>query len=265
MRRGRQELRRRSLLDGDDRLVATAEEIMAPRWSHDGTALAFRRLSTLDGREHRQKESAIVLVSSTDGRERLLTTPGTRLLTPSDWSPDGQTIVGGCEQGGTALISLCLFPVSSAPRAQEQMRVIAMDPERNLHQGTFAPNQRWIAFIATSVTGLSTIYVMAPEGGPWTAITEGTFWDDKPRWSPDGHTLYFVSNRSGFLNVWGRRFIPETGKPSGEPFVVTSFDGPKRGLSTPMNTLELAVGPSQLILPITEASGAVWVLENTAR
>jgi len=27
------------------------------------------------------------------------------------------------------------------------------------------------------------------------------YWDDKPRWSPDGKTIYFVSNRTGFFNV----------------------------------------------------------------
>jgi dipeptidyl aminopeptidase/acylaminoacyl peptidase len=96
-------------------------------------------------------------------------------------------------------------------------------------------------------------------------MTEGTFWDDKPRWSPDGKTLYFISNRSGFLNVWGRRFDPAAGKPNGDPFRVTTFENPSERVYSPVNTMELAITPHAMILPIVEASGAVWVLESFNR
>jgi dipeptidyl aminopeptidase/acylaminoacyl peptidase len=143
------------------------------------------------------------------------------------------------------------------------MRIVASDPERNLYQATFSPNTRWIGFnAAPNISEFSTIYVVSAHGGQWTAITEGTFWDDKPRWSPDGRMIYFVSNRSGFLNVWARRFNPDTGKPSGDPFRVTNFENPSERVSSPFNTMDLALTPHQMILPIVEASGAVWVLES---
>jgi dipeptidyl aminopeptidase/acylaminoacyl peptidase len=144
------------------------------------------------------------------------------------------------------------------------MRIVASDPDRNLYQATFSPNQQWIAFAATS-PGVSAIYVVSSEGGQWTAVTEGTYWDDKPRWSPDGKTLYFISNRSGFLNVWGRRFDLASGKPSGDPFRVTNLENPSERVSSPVNTMELAIAPNHMILPIVEASGSVWVLENIGR
>ena len=77
----------------------------------------------------------------------------------------------------------------------------------------------------------STLYVMPAAGGPWTRITDGKHWDDKPRWSPDGKTIYFVSGRSGFFNVWGIRFDSTKGKPVGEAFRVTAFENP--GLMIP--------------------------------
>ena len=130
------------------------------------------------------------------------------------------------------------------------------------YQATYSPNEQWVAFNATSPGGLSAIYVVSAEGGQWTAVSEGTYWDDKPRWSPDGKTLYFVSNRSGFLNVWGRRFDPNTGKPSGDPFRVTNLENPSERVSSPVSSMELAIAPNQMVLPIVEASGSVWVLEN---
>ena len=263
IRRGRHELHRRSLVAGDDRVLPVTGEMLVPRWSDDGTQLAFRRrLPALsDGAE---TLGTVVLVAADGSHERNLTTPSAREFTPYDWSSDGKWILASCEHGPADRTAVCLLPIAGAPRADEQMRLIAADPDRNLYQATFSPNQRWIAFNATS-PGLSAIYVVSSEGGQWTAVSEGTFWDDKPRWSPDGRTLYFVSNRSGFLNVWGRRFDPNTGKPSGDPFRVTNLENPSERVSSPVNTMELAIAPNQMILPIVEASGSVWVLEHIDR
>jgi Tol biopolymer transport system component len=205
-----------------------------------------------------------VIVAADGSNERNLTKPSPLEFTPYDWSSDGKWILASCDHGPAERTAVCLLPVAAAPKADEHMRVIAADPDRNLYQATFSPNQKWIAFNATS-PGLSAIYVVSSDGGQWTPVSEGTFWDDKPRWSPDGRTLYFVSNRSGFLNVWGRRFDPATGKPSGDPFRVTNLENPSERVSSPVGTMELAIAPNQLILPIVEASGSVWVLENIDR
>jgi Tol biopolymer transport system component len=263
MRRGKHEFRRRSLIAGNDQVLPMTGEMLVPRWSDDGTQLAFRRLMPVAS-DPAARLNAIVLVTADGTNERNLTTPGLPELTPYDWSADGKWILASCDHGPEERTAVCALPVAAAPHAEKQLRVIATDPDRNLFQATFSPNQKWIAFNATS-PGLSAIYVVSSEGGQWTPVSEGTFWDDKPRWSPDGRTLYFVSNRSGFLNVWGRRFDPATGKPSGDPFRVTSLENPSERVSSPVNTMELAIAPNQLILPIVEASGSVWVLENIDR
>ena len=261
-RRGKRELRRRSLTDGQETVLLTASDLIGPRWSDDGASVVFRRLGPRQP-EGAARESAVVVVSADGENERLLTSPGPKQVTPFDWSSDGNWILAACERGPTARVSVCLLPLSSAPHAQEGMRVIASDPDRNLYQATFSPDQKWIVFIATQMRdGHSTIYVVGANGGPWTPISEGVYWDDKPRWSPDGKTIYFISNRSAFLNVWGRRFDPVAGKPSGEPFRVTSFEDLRKRVSSPLAAMELVIAPDRMILPIVEASGAVWVLEN---
>ena len=52
---------------------------------------------------------------------------------------------------------------------------------------------------------LGDLYTMPIEGGMATRITKGMAFDAQPRFSPDGETLVFVSDRSGGDNVWTMR------------------------------------------------------------
>jgi Tol biopolymer transport system component len=52
---------------------------------------------------------------------------------------------------------------------------------------------------------------LSRSGGEWKRLTEEKYWADKPRWSPDGKTLYFISNHRTAFNVWGMRFDPRRG------------------------------------------------------
>ena len=156
---------------------------------------------------------------------------------------------------------------ASDAATEPRMRVIASDPAKNLFEKRFSPDGRWITFIAveSSDAGVSTIFVMPASGGRWTPMTEGLAYDDKPHWGPDGSTLYFVSNRDGLFNVWGRRFDGATGTPSGASFRVTSFSSPRQTISPQLSRMQIAVTARHLFLPITETSGELWMLENVDR
>lgn len=95
-------------------------------------------------------------------------------------------------------------------------------------------------------------------------MQDGHFYD-KPRWSPDGRILYFLSNRTGFFNVWGIRFDLDQGRPIGEPFRVTAFESPGRMISSVIATAEIAVVRNKLAVPITEVSGNIWMLDGVDR
>jgi len=49
---------------------------------------------------------------------------------------------------------------------------------------------------------LGDIYAMPIAGGTAKALTSGPAWDCHPRFSPDGKTIAFTSDRSGIENVW---------------------------------------------------------------
>jgi len=106
---------------------------------------------------------------------------------------------------------------------------------------------------------------MPASGGPWKALTDGSTYDDKPHWAPDGRTIYFVSHRDGVLNVWGRRFDLQKGVPVGGIFQITSFNSPRQMISSHLSQMQIALTSNRLFLPITETQSELWILENVDR
>ncbi len=205
VRAGRNELWERSTVAGEERLLlsSTDSRLAKPLWSPDGAKLAFLRCAP-------RGNSLAVAVLNTDGTgDRVLSLPRDVQMIGSDWAKDGQAILGACRFNGSGRYSTCMVPLSIVnERGDSPVQVIASDSRRNLYNQRFSPDQRWITFLAHDLlhASTSTVYVIPAAGGPWRAMTEGTWFDDKPRWSPDGRILYFVSNRTGVANIWGRRF-----------------------------------------------------------
>jgi len=145
------------------------------------------------------------------------------------------------------------------------MRVITSNPEYNLFHARLSPDDRWVCFMGQKRGDANGIYVVSASGGAWTQITDGKYRDDKAKWSPDGKTIYFISNRGGFCNVWGIRFDPTQGKPVGEPFRVTSFENPGRMIPPDLGLVDMGITANRLVLPILDVSGSIWILENVDR
>ncbi len=253
------ELWEKSLTDNRETLLYGDKSVrFEARWSLDGMHLLYCRGTLFWG------PCQVVLSPAGGGTEEVVTS----LLDAGDinWSFDNKSAVvslANPEQG----TRICLLPLSAAPHAETEARVLTSDPAYGLLEVHPSRDGRWITFQALRAVGAkdSTIYVMPGSGGQRVRITEGKYWDDKPRWAPDGRTIYFVSARTGFLNVWGARFDPIRGQPSGEPFRITGFESPHRMIPDRMAPLGMSLTENRLVLPIAEVSGNVWVLEDVDR
>ncbi|HEX6463887.1 MAG TPA: hypothetical protein VFZ98_05520, partial [Vicinamibacterales bacterium] len=264
-RGGRQEFWERTIPDGHERLLlsTTGWNLTRPRWSRDGLRLAYLRRRA-DGTG--QSDYAVVVLP-VGGQERLLTKPGQVDLVPTDWSADGAWLLGTCRTGSPPRLGACVLPVSDGSVSAASLRLVAADPAKNIFESRFSPDQRWISFIAVDRADarVSRVYVVPAAGGAWRAVTTGLWYDDKPHWSPDSRTLYFLSDRNGLFNLWARHFDPETGQALGEPFQVTSFASPRQTISNELARTQIAVTPSHLVLPITESTAELWMLEHVDR
>lgn len=263
----RQELWQQSLHDNTASVLVIDEYTrFNPRWSPDGQEIAYSRF---EAKGHQAERSYVIaLMRATGGDEQLVTSVGPWRDYLYDWSPDGKWILASTNRRLKDKWEIALIPISAVPNAETAMRIVATEPSADLWAPRFSPDGRWICYLAQKPEegGYSVLNVVSSSGGPPIRITDELSWADKPRWSPDGKTIYFISNRgSMFLNLWGIRFDPSGGKPVGEPFRITRFDSPGQMISTRISYLEMSLDSTRLCIPISKVSGSIWILGEVDR
>ena len=212
-------------------------------------------------------QTVAVAVLNTDGSgDRVLTLPRDVEMQGSDWSKDGQAILGACRFNRSDRYSTCLVPVSGVNEGGDSpVRVIASDRNAISIISGSLPTSAGSRFSRTTSLRLDVHGLRHPGGGgAWRAITDGAWFDDKPRWGPDGRILYFVSNRTGVANVWGRRFDNSTGTPWR---AISRHVVPVRAVR-----VDAADRPDgyrdhgdHLLLPMSESRSDIWMLDQIDR
>jgi Tol biopolymer transport system component/DNA-binding winged helix-turn-helix (wHTH) protein len=258
-RGGTQELWRKSIVDGRETLVVAGDEFqrVGPVWSYDNSRVMYLR-----SRRDSTAQSELVTVPASGGQEQVLRTAEQvdRLF---DWSADGAWILAAAWPRPGAPYELILLPADAKSGAVR--RVLASDSQSNLWKARLSADQKWVVFTVPTEPGASAVYAVPAAGGERVKITSGVFFDDRPRWSPDGRIVYFLSSRSGFFNVWARRFDPERGTTLGDPFAVTQFNDPAQTIPPRTVQLGMSISRDRLIIPIASASGNIWVLDGLNR
>ena len=259
---GRFELWEKSLSDGREApLVADDYDRRYAQWSPDANQLAYTRRSISSG------EQQVMVWSFTSHSEAPLTTLGQTDTLVYDWSPDGKSLLVS-RVGPNQLQEIWEIPLSAAPHAERAAKKIAADPAYRLYQPHYSSDGRWIVLEAidnSPTAARSALYIIPTGGGRWKQITDGDGWDDKPRWSADGKTIYFVSGKGYYFDVWGIRFDPERGEAVGKPFRVSSFDRPSLMIPRWIPPVALSISQDKLLLTMSESSGSIWLLDNVDR
>jgi hypothetical protein len=203
---------------------------------------------------------------SRDGRERLLSRWGPGAVHPTAVRRDDQMILGTWSRRAyTSNGMLVEWPIG--PSAVSEPRRVLLNVEgRSFWQGRYSPDGRWVSFVAQALDGQEVLQMgVAPssirDGSTWSRLAADHPWPDKPRWSPDGRTLYFLSrSASGYLTLWGVRFDPARGVQAGAPFPIKAFDSPRWHIDPDLAAMELGVAKGALALPMRSVKGSIWLL-----
>ena len=122
------------------------------------------------------------------------------------------------------LLLLTAFSVAQTKRPFTFEDMMAL---KRVNEPIVSPDGKWVAFSAVGVnleknTKTPHLWVVPATGGESKQLTSGPG-EDRPRWSPDGKKLAFVSDRDGALQVWVWNFDATTVSLTGEPAKITSL------------------------------------------
>ena len=108
------------------------------------------------------------------------------------------------------LVTLIYVPsvaqINNEDSASQATKELPLEPKRNIN---FTTNEgTWIS-LDVSPDGekiifdlLGDLYIMPLKGGYATPLTSGMAYDVHPRFSPDGNSILYISDKSGSDNVW---------------------------------------------------------------
>ena len=232
-----------------------------PVWSPDGREIAFR--STRDG-------GGIFVMSALAGAPRKVSTAVASAPANPNWGSgfprwlaEGTALayVVHRERGtdGTrADIFLEILTLSSG----DTRRLPLPGEMSDRRQLRWSPNEELLAYVegVCETCHPSRVWLMRMADGEAAPITDVAF-NHSPSWSPDGRTLYFVSNRGGGRDLWQQR-VSAAGRPMGEAVRVTVGVRMYRAALSPDGTKLACVqgGPTSNLwrVPISPDRVAYW-------
>ncbi len=210
----------------------------AGAWDRTGTQLAFAAI--------RKGQPALSILDMNRGkrvREEVFKDLG-EIFNPA-WSPDGRYIVFSAIVGG--LSDLYIYDLEAS-----SLRRLTNDPYGDL-QPAWSPDGSSIVFVTERyTTGLTTLmhgeYTLAqidPSTGSITAVD--AFDRGKhinPQWSPDGSSLYFISDQNGISNVYRK----DLG--TGELFQITNLFTGVAGITQLSPALSVAAESGEMAISV---------------
>ena len=168
-------------LDGNRHVVFIADEVIeAPNWSPDGQWLVFNAGGQL------------FKISPDGGEPEHIPSPGLDDLNNDHvLSPDGTTIYVSSDNGH-------LYAVPFSGGAPRKVSNDHATPHHYYLHG-ISPDGATLAYVAVEAPEgerMVNIFTIPTAGGPDTRLSQVTFPNDGPEYSPDGKWIYFNSERA---------------------------------------------------------------------
>jgi hypothetical protein len=160
-------------------------------------------------------------------RNRQRLTVGARASTP-DVSPDGRWLSYVTNRAGTS--TLRIAHVNSQYELEDERALVPSAEAEQAYTPRFSPDGKQLAYSAWTRGGYRDIRIVDVRSGSFYEVSHDRAIDQQPVWSPEGKTLYFVSDRTGIANVFAyelgsRRLSQVTNVLTGAYMPTISSDG----------------------------------------
>jgi serine/threonine-protein kinase len=221
----------------------TTENEWLPRWSPDGSRILFL------------SRGGVFSAPAFGGAARQeVPSHAGAIVTSATWSRDGQDIV---YTRADSLVARNIATGSSR----------LLTTRADLHSCAWAPNDKWLACVAGNsfyvtvgkTTGgpmfanlaPSSIVIVPVSGGAARSVTDSVSLNQSPAWSPDGGTLYYVSNRQGTRDVYALR-VARSGLAQAAPVRLTT------GLGA--HSVTISADGTHMVYAVYSSSANVWAV-----
>jgi Tol biopolymer transport system component len=227
-------------------LLASGMEMMSPIIDDTGKILAF---------EAREKGRPSIFTSIQGGAPKRLCT-GCSL--PTSWFDTNRGIL--YREGSPSSIYMI------DPQTGERHLVLKQDGV-SLSEPSWSPQTEYLLFTRQGeAQGKKQIFAVrfprstASAEGRWIPVTGASESSDRPRWSGDGKTIFYVSTSDGFSCLWAQSFNPETGEPVGTPFAVMHYHNRRNSIDViAPRSFNLSVAGNSIYYNLGESSSSIWI------
>jgi serine/threonine protein kinase len=227
-------------------LLALGLEIMSPIIDDTGKFLVF---------EAREKNVPSIFASVEGGPPKRLCI-GCSL--PTSWFDSNRAIL--YREGSPSSINMI------DPQTGKHRLVLKQD-ELSLSEPSWSPKTEYLLFTEQSEgEGNKQIFAVrfpkssASVEGKQIPITQASESSDRPRWSGDGKTIFYVSTRDGFSCLWGQTFNPEAAETTGVPFAVMHYHNRRNSIDVVApRAFNLSVAGDSIYFNLGESSSSIWI------
>lgn len=243
----------KDLLTGKERMISGADTAAwHPQISGDGSMVAYTS----------GKPGQVYAAPVSEGSSRMIVAG--KNLYAWDWSPDNRYLLFDTPDAR----------VHSVDVQSGSEKLFLRRPGFVLFQAKFSPDTGSVAVegvLANDGTQSQIFVVPIENGAPappdrWLAIDHPSRWDDKPRWSPKGNLIYFISDRDGYLCLWAQRVASHGKELVGTPFPVYHFHDARLSMANvDTGILEIGVAEDKIVIGLGELTGNIWSLRRKQR
>ncbi|MBI4905389.1 MAG: protein kinase [Acidobacteria bacterium] len=244
-RNGIHEVIWKDLETGEERTLLSNWQTTAPMISPDGSWVAVSL--RVDGNR------LVQVLSAKGGAPKTLCDD----CAVRNWAADGKRLL--ISKGpNTGLLD----PTSGATNL-----FLPLGSYRNHSAPRMLPDDRWIVWYTATGNDHSRMFIAPVKEGTvpereWIPVTDGSAWDVLPAFSPDGKTLYFMSQRDGFRCYWAMKIDVVTRKPAGQPYPVHHFHSARLSPAyVRVGLIESDVARDKIVFTMAERTGNIWLAD----